>query len=187
MGKVLVSESYLQAIANAIRAKNGSNATYTPAQMGPAITAVPSVKLLYSTDKAANTSNTSNQSLITLTPGSGAWNKAKLIWVTIRDKAGARNGYFYSSDSFFTNYRAKNGSTSSAEGVCLLHNYNNNAFNAYMYASSAAYGVFAYTIASNGNIEIRTRYNRTYSRTINGTYEIKVYAVDFPGTTSFGE
>jgi len=31
MGNVLVEESYLQGIANAIRTKNGSNNTYTPA------------------------------------------------------------------------------------------------------------------------------------------------------------
>lgn len=37
MAKVLVSESNLTNIANAIRAKNGSSNTYTPAQMAPAI------------------------------------------------------------------------------------------------------------------------------------------------------
>ena len=42
MAKVLVTESYLSGIANAIRAKNGLSATYTPAQMAAAITALPS-------------------------------------------------------------------------------------------------------------------------------------------------
>ena len=37
MANVLVQESSLQAIANAIRAQNGTQDTYTPAQMGPAI------------------------------------------------------------------------------------------------------------------------------------------------------
>ena len=41
MAKVLVSESNLTNIANAIRSKNGSSNTYTPAQMGPAILAIP--------------------------------------------------------------------------------------------------------------------------------------------------
>ena len=40
MGDVLVQESSLSAIADAIRAKNGSQDTYTPAQMGPAIAAL---------------------------------------------------------------------------------------------------------------------------------------------------
>lgn len=42
MAKVLVTESYLSGIANAIRAKNGLSATYTPAKMAAAITALPS-------------------------------------------------------------------------------------------------------------------------------------------------
>lgn len=37
MANVLVEESYLQDIANAIRTKNGSNDTYTPAEMATAI------------------------------------------------------------------------------------------------------------------------------------------------------
>lgn len=41
MAKVLVSESNLTNIANAIRSKNGSSNTYTPAQMAPAILAIP--------------------------------------------------------------------------------------------------------------------------------------------------
>jgi len=40
MSKVLVTDTYLQNIANAIRNKNGSNVTYTPAEMASAITAI---------------------------------------------------------------------------------------------------------------------------------------------------
>lgn len=42
MTKVLVTESYLEDIADSIRAKNGSASTYTPAQMSGAIDALPS-------------------------------------------------------------------------------------------------------------------------------------------------
>lgn len=42
MSKVLVTEDYLQDIADAIREKVGNSATYTPAQMGDAIRAIPS-------------------------------------------------------------------------------------------------------------------------------------------------
>lgn len=40
MAKVLISDQYLTDIGNAIRNKNGSSNTYTPAQMGPAILAI---------------------------------------------------------------------------------------------------------------------------------------------------
>ena len=40
MAKVLVTNTYLSNIADAIRGKNGTTNTYTPAQMAPAITAL---------------------------------------------------------------------------------------------------------------------------------------------------
>lgn len=40
MAKVLVTNTYLSNIADAIRGKNGTTNTYTPAQMAPAITAI---------------------------------------------------------------------------------------------------------------------------------------------------
>ena len=42
MSKVLVTEEYLEDIADAIREKTGGDATYTPAQMGDAIRNIPS-------------------------------------------------------------------------------------------------------------------------------------------------
>lgn len=41
MAKVAVTETYLTNIANAIRGKNGSSDTYTPAEMAAAITNIP--------------------------------------------------------------------------------------------------------------------------------------------------
>ncbi len=42
MGKAVITEQYLVDIANAIRTKNGSSASYTPAQMAGAISAIES-------------------------------------------------------------------------------------------------------------------------------------------------
>ena len=42
MAKVLVTDTNLTNIANAIRGKNGTQTTYTPAEMAAAITAIPS-------------------------------------------------------------------------------------------------------------------------------------------------
>ena len=41
MSRALITETYLEDIANAIRAKNGSSDTYTPPQMAAAIQAIP--------------------------------------------------------------------------------------------------------------------------------------------------
>ena len=40
MAKVLISDQYLTQIGEAIRSKNGSSDTYTPAEMAPAIAAI---------------------------------------------------------------------------------------------------------------------------------------------------
>lgn len=40
MAKVLISDQYLTQIGDAIRSKNGSSDTYTPAEMAPAIAAI---------------------------------------------------------------------------------------------------------------------------------------------------
>lgn len=60
MAKVLVSDQYLNDIADAIRGKNGSSDTYTPAQMAPAITAI--------TPKLQSKSVTLSESAQTITP-----------------------------------------------------------------------------------------------------------------------
>ena len=41
MSKVLITENYLDAIADAIRGRNGTQNTYTPAQMAAAVAAIP--------------------------------------------------------------------------------------------------------------------------------------------------
>jgi hypothetical protein len=45
MGNVLVQESSLRAIAESIRAQNGSEDTYTPAEMAEAVAAIAPVLL----------------------------------------------------------------------------------------------------------------------------------------------
>lgn len=48
MAKVLVTEAYLNDIADAIRAKNGGSATYKPGQMAGAIANLPDAPVLQS-------------------------------------------------------------------------------------------------------------------------------------------
>ena len=54
MAKVLVTESHLEDIANAIRAKNGTANTYKPGQMAAAVTALPGASTLGTKTVTAN-------------------------------------------------------------------------------------------------------------------------------------
>ena len=115
--------------------------------------------------------------------GSKAFNSAvstkdKIIWIRIRDKAGKRAGYFAGSDTFFINTNRGNGSTSTyATAGRFIHRYT--ASNAWAtYIGNA--GVYGYSISSAGNIVIRKCYSSTNSLTINGTYLVDVFILDYP-------
>ena len=137
-----------------------------------------SYTLLASTQLAVNTTSTSAGSAGTINIGSAGYTKDKIIWVHIRDHAGKRNGYFYGSDSFYVNsYKANNSTTSfSACAVEYIRVDSNGNYT----TATGSYGVYGYSISSSGTLTIRRRYNSTNTLTINGTFDISVYAMDMP-------
>ena len=131
-----------------------------------------------------STTSTSAASAGTIECGSTIWTATDIIWVNIRPKSGKRSGYFYGSDAFFVNYRAKNGSTSS-DAVCGVQYIRVDSNGSYV-AAQGAYGVYAYSITTGGTLTIRRRYNSTNTLTINDDFYIKVYKLTPPsGMTLF--
>jgi hypothetical protein len=141
--------------------------------------------LLGSTDITTSTTGTQAASAGQITV-SGAWTKAKIIYVRIRDKAGKRAGHFYGSDCWFINYQAGNNGTSALTYAGrLIHRYStSNQWGLYSGATTTGYGVYAYDINTSGRVRIYQRYNSNYSLTINGTYHIEVYGLDWPDGVS---
>lgn len=134
--------------------------------------------LLASSELSVNTTSTSAASAGTVSLGSSAYTKDKIIWVNIRDKNGKRAGYFYGSDAFFINYYKADGLTTTLSvPAVVLYRYTTSSSLA---ATAGQYGVYGYSINSSGTLTIRRRYNSSYSLTINSTYVIKVYAVTPP-------
>lgn len=143
--------------------------------------------LLKSATVTVSTTSTSASSTgTTAVAGSAAWDKSKIIYVRIRDSQGKRAGYFYGSDTFFINVNAGNSSTSALTNAArFIHRYSSSSQMAlYVTGSTTGYGVYAYSISSNGNISIYRRYNSTYSLTIDSTYNIEVYSIDYPDGVS---
>ena len=140
----------------------------------------PRFQLLGTADLNVNTTSTSAGSAGTINCGSSAWTSSKIIYVRVRDKAGARDGYFIGSDSFFFNYNAANGSTSTlTTAIRMIHRLSGSGvYGVYGSGGTTGYGVYGYSITSAGVVNIYRRYNSTNSLTINGTYEVNVYAVD---------
>jgi hypothetical protein len=130
------------------------------------------------TTLTVNTTSTSAASAGTLSCGIEIVDENKIIYVRIRDTQGARAGYFAGSDAYFMNYNKANGSTSSfavPAVLCFRHT------TAGAWAGTAGqYGVYGYSISNAGVVTIRRRYNSNYSLTINSTYDVDVFTLDYP-------
>lgn len=133
-----------------------------------------------------NTTSTQAANTGTINCGSAAATAAKMIYVRVRDTAGPRNGYFYGSDAFFINVNKGNGSTSTLTAAArIIHRLaTGGTWGQYQAGSTTGYGVYGYSISNAGAVVIRQRYNSNYSLTINGTYKVEVYALDWPDGAS---
>lgn len=142
-----------------------------------------SYKKLGETDVTVNTSSSAQTEVATIDCGEEAYTKDKMIYVRIRDKAGIRNGYFYGTDNFFFNTRKANGETYDCDQCAriLFRRTNYGTYSAY---TSNTYGVYGYTITSTGLVRIYSRYNSSYTGTINGTSHIEVYSLEYPDGVS---
>ena len=149
----------------------GANSTIKPETPGS------SWKLLGKTTITTSSTSTTATAVGTISlPAS--WAKEKIIMVRVRDQAGTRNGYFFGHDTYFTNFQIANSSTSTLTSAAHMTYARTSAGAWYEY--SGQYGVYGYSISSAGVVTIRRRYNSTYSLTINGTYGVEVWALDYP-------
>ena len=115
---------------------------------------------------------------------SDIFTSTSVLWVRVRDLNGKRAGYFYGSDTIFVNSNAANGSTSSFDG-CANSVISVTSGGSYS-TTYGRYGVYAKQVMANGQINIFRRYNNNYSKTINGSFEIKAYKLVLPdGDTLF--
>ena len=142
-----------------------------------------SYELLYRTEAVASTTSTSASLLTTISGITRAWTKDKILYVRIRDKAGKRAGYFFGSDDFLINYVAASGTTNMQNVVANLTTKYNGGASAWTTKTNSV-GVYLNSVDSSGNIKIYQRYSSSISGTIDGTYIIEVYLLDFPGNVS---
>lgn len=139
------------------------------------IPAQPGMTLIASQEVTTDTTSTSATWLLDIKNLTNIMANNNVVYVKVRDKAGQRAGYFYGSDTFFMK------SVLSTPGsLRATYRYtSNNAMDATY--STTGYGVYAYGIYSDGNgqVSIYKRYNSSNSLTVNGTYTIEVYLIDW--------
>lgn len=141
-----------------------------------------SYTLLYSTEVEVSTTSTSTINIDTVTV-SRADPNLTILYIQIRDKAGKRNGYFYSTNTYWTS--PVGGSQSNDYRKCdvLMTNSSGKVVS----VSTSQYGVFAGTPTYSSDVmtlPIRARYHSSYSGTIDGTYVVEVYNLEWPGNIS---
>lgn len=134
-------------------------------------------------DLTLSTTSTAQTEQLTIDCGEEAYTKDRMIYVRIRDKAGLRNGYFYGTDNFFFNTRKANNTTYDCDQVSRIL-FSRTSYGTYYGYTSGGYGVYGYSISKEGVVKIYSRYSSSYSSTIDGTYHIEVYSLDYPDGVS---
>ena len=131
-------------------------------------------------DFTVSTSSTSATEVGTISCGAAAWTDAKMVYVRVRDKAGKRNGYFLGTDSFFINSRKPNGSTVRLTNMPTV--FTRVESGGYYASANSTNGVFPNSIESNGDIPIYAKY--ASGATIDGTFHVEVYTLEWPDNVS---
>lgn len=93
----------------------------------------------------------------------------KFLYIRVRDKAGKREGYFFETDSFFT-------SVNQTQPACITARFVSNHVAFY----TGSFGIYPSLINANGVIDFSAKFNNTYSKTINGTYAVDIYLINYP-------
>lgn len=114
---------------------------------------------------------------------------SSIVYVKIRDKAGKRNGYFYGSDNFIIDLiKANNKAGAQAYIPKALYGitsagifYGDGLSNTFV--ASGGYGVYVKLLNNANGIRIYAKYNSSFG-TINGTFTVDVYELQWPGNVS---
>lgn len=193
---VTVSASELVSGTKSIT-QNGTGidvSTYASVDVNVSAPSSSSYELIASTTYVVNTSSTTAVSVGTFDTGNTSiWTSDKMLYVKIRDTAGRRNGYYYGSDCMFANNAPGNNLSSTSNS--LVHGtsyYQNSAGYLINFtlqrtnntAATQGYGVYATYVHDDGSIDINARYNSSNTLTINGTFKVDVYLLDWPGGVS---
>jgi len=133
----------------------------------------------------ANITSTSVTTITTsLTIDTSELTNSKMLYVKIRDKAGKRKGYFYGTDMFFPIWDSVGGGTTQNPAKQVYRVSSSGVVSAYTPATTTCYGVYVSGVTDTGEVYVMGRYNSSYSLTINGTYSIDVYMLEWPDNVS---
>ena len=139
--------------------------------------------LIRSEEREISTTSTSPVAQPVISAGLSAWTSDKIIYVKIRDKAGKRTGHYLGSDTFIANINPAKG-ISSTFGTITRNNFfvdDNGALG----IQTSVFGDYCANINNIGGLGLNARYHATNTYTIDGTFSIEVYLLDWPNGSPF--
>ena len=138
-----------------------------------------SYSLLHSEEIEVSTTSTSATTEKTITLPVADYN-SKMFFITVTDKAGPRSGYFYKSVIIWDSTSAGDTANSYRLGSQVIWCNSSGKVEA---TSTSQYGVWCYIYIFNGDstkFYVKSRYNSSYSGTIDGTYLVEIYGLSWP-------
>lgn len=127
---------------------------------------------------------TTGAALTTIDLSATPWTGQALLFVSVRDKAGEVNGKYFGTDT--VGFWGGPNSSPVYMG-CVYRGYAGNPYGNESYGSSSAYGIYPQSYNSSTKVlNIFHRYKSGTTGTIDGTYVIEVYKLDYaPGGNPF--
>lgn len=139
-----------------------------------------SYTLLGSAEYTVNTTSATNITVGTLNIPS-AYNSDYILYVKVRNKSGRVDGTLYGTDSFLMNqYQKYNKTTALQYGQFYTVQYVADDWDPVIVKDTGQYGVYPTLLTSSGELTISARYDSTITMTINSTFTVEVYALNWP-------
>ena len=131
--------------------------------------------LIASEEFDVSTTSTSAVTVGNVTVNTNDWTD-KSLFVVVRDKAGIRNGYFAYTVSLIAMIQVIG--TDAAFGAASYRCVNN--VMARPSSKNGVYPSYLNITQSTTTITVSAKYNSSYSGSIDGTYVVEVYALEYP-------
>lgn len=138
-----------------------------------------SYTLLATHDYNVSTTSTSLVEVDAWDCGQTLWQQDKIIYVRVRDKAGKRNGYFYGTDAIYFLTSAYDGGslTSATPNTTICYKADENGV---IKGVPNSCGIWGQTITNENVLSVKVKYNAVNGGTIDGTYTVDIYALNWP-------
>lgn len=158
------------------------NGTYTATEgtaYSPVTVNVPSsggssYELKYTTSFTISTTSTTSTEVAIIETGVAFKTPSKFLLVCIYDTAGRRNGYFYGSITILEMFASWTSTDTKIHKNFCINDDGTTRVNTQLA------GPFVSRFYADGRVKLNVRYNADNSGTIDGTYKVDVYFVDYP-------